>query len=232
MPYCRNCGAELPEGKKFCSERGEPTGNAPARAAVPTPEIPVRQAVPVEYPTQKPKRKRRPIYKRWWFWVLVVVIAVSLWNRVGGRSDRTSSSGRSEPVVTTTPSSTPKPTAKATEKPEATEAPEEEESETSSAPEPTEAPLAQSDIRPEFQEFMDSYEDFMDEYVAFMEKYSKADPASATLMLYDYSQLMARYTEFGEKLDALDESEYTTAEWAYYLEVTTRVNQKLFGALG
>ena len=232
MPYCRNCGAELPEGKKFCSECGEPTGNAPARAAVPAPEIPVRQAVPVEYPTQKPKRKRRPIYKRWWFWVLVVVIAVSLWNRVGGRSDRTSSSGRSEPLVTTTPSSTPKPTAKPTEKPEDVQDKEEETTEPEAAPDTTEAPLSQSDIRPEFKEFMDSYEDFMDEYVAFMEKYSKADPSSAALMLYDYSRLMERYAEFGEKLDALDESEYTTAEWAYYLEVTNRVNQKLLRSLG
>ena len=79
---------------------------------------------------------------------------------------------------------------------------------------------------------MDSYEAYMDEYIEFMEKYEKADPASAALMLSDYYQLMKQYKEFAEKLDAMDESEYTNAEWAYYLEVTNRVNQKLLKAAG
>ena len=72
----------------------------------------------------------------------------------------------------------------------------------------------------------------MDEYIEFMQKYEKADSSSAALMLYDYYQLMERYSEFTEKLDAMDESDYTNAEWAYYLEVTNRVNQKLLRALG
>ena len=79
---------------------------------------------------------------------------------------------------------------------------------------------------------MDAYEDFMDEYIAFMEKYAEADPASAALMLYDYTKLMERYAEFAEKLGAMDESDYTSAEWAYYLEVTNRVNEKLLRSLG
>ena len=232
MAYCRNCGAELIEGKRYCPECGEPTGEAPVRASIPSPEIPMRQPIPLEYPTQKPKRKRKSLFKRWWFWALVIVIAVSLWNRTGGRASRTGSTSRSAPVTTTTPRSTPRPTVRPTETPEA----EEDEPEASPAPEatpePTEAPLSQSDIRPEFREFMDSYEDFMDEYIEFMEKYEKADSSSAALMLYDYYRLMERYTEFGEKLDAMDESDYTSAEWAYYLEVTNRVNQKLLRALG
>lgn len=236
MAYCSNCGAELPEGKRFCAECGEPTGEAPVRAAAPAPrpEYPVRQTVQVEYPPEKPKRKRKPIFRRWWFWVLVMVIAVSLWNRTGERTSRTSSSTRSESVVTTTPRSTPRPTAKPTENPDAAE--DETEPETTlvpeATPEATEAPLSQSDIRPEFKEYMDSYEAFMDEYIEFMQKYEKADSSSAALMLYDYYRLMERYSEFTEKLDAMDESDYTNAEWAYYLEVTNRVNQKLLRALG
>ena len=70
-------------------------------------------------------------------------------------------------------------------------------------------------------------------YAAFvMEKYEKADTGSAALMLVDYARLMGRYTDFAEKLDAMDESDYTKAEWAYYIEVTNRVNQKLLKALG
>ncbi len=230
MAYCRNCGVELPEGKRFCAECGEPTGDAPVREAAPAPmpEYQVRQTVQMEYPPEKPKRKRKPIFRRWWFWVLVVVIVASLWNRAGGRTSRTSSSGRSEPVVTTTPRSTPRPTAKPTGNPDTAR----DEAEPEATSEPTEAPLSQSDIRPEFKEYMDSYEAFMDEYIAFMQKFEKADSNSAALMLYDYYQLMERELEFSEKLDAMDESDYTAAEWAYYLEVTNRVNQKLLKALG
>jgi predicted nucleic acid-binding Zn ribbon protein len=234
MAYCRNCGAALVEGKKFCSECGEPTGEAPARASIPAPEIPVRQPIPIEYPAEKPKRKRKSLFRRWWFWVLVIVVAVSLWNRSGGRTNRTSSTGRSEPVTTTAPRSTPRPTVSPTEMPDEAddEAEPEASSEPETTPEPTEAPLSQSDIRPEFREYMDAYEEFMDEYIEFMERYSDADPSSAALMLYDYYRLMERYEDFAEALDAMDESDYTHAEWAYYLEVTNRVNQKLLRSLG
>ena len=228
MSYCRNCGAELVEGKRFCPECGEPTGESPVRAAAPTPSP--------EYPAQKPKRKRKSLFKRWWFWVLMVIVAVSIWNRSGGRSDKTSNR-RTEPVVTTAPRSPTRPTVKPTENPvtdevEEKESEPEESAEPEATPEPTEEALSQSDIRLEFKEYMDSYEEFMDEYIEFMEKYEKADTGSAALMLVDYTRLMGRYTDFTEKLDAMDESDYTKAEWAYYLEVTNRVNQKLLKALG
>lgn len=239
MAFCRNCGAALPEGKKFCSECGEPTGEVPARAAsVPAPEYPLRQTIPVESPVEKPKRRRKSLFRRWWFWVLVIVIAVSLWNR-GGKSTQSISARPAEPAATSAPRSTPRPTVRPSEppeKPETQEAAEESAPAAAAAPEetsePTEEPLSPSDIRPEFKEFMDAYEDFMDEYIAFMEKYAEADPASAALMLYDYTKLMERYAEFAEKLGAMDESDYTSAEWAYYLEVTNRVNEKLLRSLG
>lgn len=43
----------------------------------------------------------------------------------------------------------------------------------------------------------------------------------------DYYRILASYAEYTEKLDALDESEFTSAELAYYLEVTNRVSRKL-----
>lgn len=229
MSYCRNCGAELVEGKRFCPECGEPTGEGPVRAAAPMPSP--------EYPAQKPKRKRKSLFKRWWFWVLVVIVAASIWNRSGGHGDKASNSRRTEPVVSTAPRSTPRPTVKPTESPmtdetEEKESEPEESAEPEATPEPTEEALSQSDIRPEFKEYMDSYEEFIDEYIEFMEKYEKADSTSAALMLADYARLMERYTDFTEKLDAMDENDYTKAEWAYYLEVTNRVNQKLLKAVG
>ncbi len=72
----------------------------------------------------------------------------------------------------------------------------------------------------------------MDEYVAFMQKYMSADPTSMVSMMGDYYSILARYTEFAEKIDAFDESELTNAELAYYLEVTNRVSQKLLSIAG
>ena len=132
MPFCRNCGAELAEGKRFCPECGEPTGESPVQAAAPTPSP--------GYPVQKPKRKRKPIFKRWWFWVLVVIVAASLWTRSGGRANKTNSR-RTEPVVTTAPRSTPRPTVKPTESPVTDEVVEKEsEPEESADPEARRSP--------------------------------------------------------------------------------------------
>ena len=91
---------------------------------------------------------------------------------------------------------------------------------------------AGNEIRPEVKEFLDAYEACMDEYVDFMQKYMNADPSSMVPMMGDYYSILARYTEFAEKIDAFDESELTNAELAYYLEVTNRVSQKLLSVAG
>ncbi|MBR1457508.1 MAG: hypothetical protein IJ594_10180 [Oscillospiraceae bacterium] len=72
----------------------------------------------------------------------------------------------------------------------------------------------------------------MDEYVDFMRSYASADPTSMVSMMGSYYSILARYTEFSEKIDAFDESDLTNAELAYYLEVTNRVSQKLLGVAG
>ncbi len=89
----------------------------------------------------------------------------------------------------------------------------------------TASDVSDSDIRPEFKEAMDSYEAFFDEYVEFMQKYQESD--DATSMLTDYANYMSQYAETMEKLGELEDENMTTAEAAYYLEVTTRINQKI-----
>ena len=86
--------------------------------------------------------------------------------------------------------------------------------------------------RPELKAFLDSYEAFMDEYAAFMQKYQSTDASGSIAMMGEYYSILARYAEFAEKVEALDEGEMTDAELAYYLEVMSRVSQKLLTAAG
>lgn len=70
--YCKNCGKQLEDGVKFCSDCGTPTGN-PVMKATPA-------ASPVQEPTaqparrEAPKKKKKSIFKRWWFWAIVIAV--------------------------------------------------------------------------------------------------------------------------------------------------------------
>lgn len=98
-----------------------------------------------------------------------------------------------------------------------------ESEETSSSEETSQ--VSDSEIRPEFKEALDSYEAFFDEYIEFMKKYSESD--DTTSMLADYTSYMSQYADTMSKLSALEGEDMTTAEAAYYLEVTVRINEKL-----
>ncbi len=214
MAYCRQCGAPLQEGTKFCSECGAPADSAPVRMA----------ESQIEYPAEKPKKKRKSIFKRWLFWVLAVIVIAGLAGRSGAKTQTKPTARQTAPAVTSAPQATARPTAAPTAEPTAkpTEEP---------TPEPQTA-AAENEIRPEVKEFLDAYEACMDEYVDFMQKYMNADPTSMMSMMGDYYSILARYNEFAEKIDAFDESELTNAELAYYLEVTNRVSQKLLSVAG
>lgn len=96
-----------------------------------------------------------------------------------------------------------------------------------SAPEPaSEEPAADAGgVSPDVKEALDSYEAVMDEYVAFMQKYK--DSGYSASMLGDYTSMLQKYTEFSQKIDAMDTDNMSTADYQYYIEVTSRVSQKL-----
>ena len=77
--YCNQCGTQF-EGK-FCPNCGAPaTVESPVENATPTmAESPVVNAAPAT-PVAEIK-KRKPIYKKWWFWVIIAIIAIGI---IGG----------------------------------------------------------------------------------------------------------------------------------------------------
>lgn len=87
---------------------------------------------------------------------------------------------------------------------------------------------ADSGIRPEFKETMDSYELFFDSYIALMQRYQ--DNPSDLSILTEYTAYMQQYTDVMEKLDAIGEEDLTDAELLYYSEVMSRISQKLLAA--
>lgn len=85
-------------------------------------------------------------------------------------------------------------------------------------------------MRPEFKAALDSYEAFFDEYCEFMKKYA-ANPNDLEL-ISEYSNYMSLYADTMSKMSALDDGNMNDAETRYYIEVTTRVSQKLLEASG
>ena len=71
------------------------------------------------------------------------------------------------------------------------------------------------------------YEEFFDEYCEFMTKYAEADSTSQISMLGDYTELLTKYTETMEEMDNMDTDSLNDAELKYYIEVTTRIQEKL-----
>lgn len=128
----------------------------------------------------------------------------------------------------TLPPSTEKPAAPEIQPPdveiESTEAP--------TAPE-TQAPEQKEDatgMRPEFKEAMDKYEAFYEEYCNVLQKYSE-NPMDMTL-LTEYSNLMAKAVEVDEAFEKWGDEDLTNEELKYYLEVNTRVMQKMLDVAG
>jgi hypothetical protein len=95
----------------------------------------------------------------------------------------------------------------------------------SSASNSTSKSSSTAGVTPELKEFLDSYEAYMDEYVAFMEKYKNADDPIS--MMSDYMAMLQEYIRLTQALDEYDTKQMSDADLAYYLEVTTRVTQKL-----
>lgn len=104
----------------------------------------------------------------------------------------------------------------------ATEAPKQEEVVTTT----TDNGMDSDDMDTDFKEAMDSYEKFMDGYIAFMKKYKESNGTDLSI-LTDYAKWMSDYAEVCEEFASWESQDLSAAELSYYLEVQTRVTQKL-----
>ncbi len=112
------------------------------------------------------------------------------------------------------------------EEPEATETVEMESEEAEPADAPEEASDADSGVlSPEFKRTMDEYEAWFDHYCEVMKKYQ--DNPSDLELMSEVTDLLSEETTMLEQMEDMDQSEMNSAELAYYIEVTARIEKKL-----
>ena len=80
-------------------------------------------------------------------------------------------------------------------------------------------------LSPEFKKTMDDYEAWFDHYCEVMKKYE--EDSSNLELLSEMTDLLSEVTTMLEQMENMDQSEMNTAELAYYLEVTARIEKKL-----
>lgn len=94
--FCKNCGKEIEPGAKFCKECGTPI-EAPAQP----------QAGPEIISEVKPKKAKKPFYKRWWFWVIVAILVLGSCGKTSTKTSKNAEpTANSAPTVATEPSET------------------------------------------------------------------------------------------------------------------------------
>lgn len=86
-----------------------------------------------------------------------------------------------------------------------------------------------TELRKEFKDAMDSYESAMDEYIAFMTKYNASKGANPELITA-YGEYMKKYIDATDAFKKWDGKEMNKEEAKYYVDVQTRVTQKLMNA--
>lgn len=79
-------------------------------------------------------------------------------------------------------------------------------------------------VTPEFKETMDAYEAFMDEYYNFMDNYETSTDLD---YLNQYTALLQKEQEWIQKINDMDVSKMSPADYAYYLLITSRITGKL-----
>ena len=89
-------------------------------------------------------------------------------------------------------------------------------------PETDGAASASSDYRA----MVDEWEAFMNKYCDFMETYN-GDSGNVVSMALDYADMMSQYSDWAEKMDAVDDSALSADDVQYYIDAQARINKRL-----
>ncbi len=86
---CPRCGAAAAENASICPNCGLPLSAGPVQPPV-QPPVPPQMQPPVPpqvqpgFPQQQPKK---PVYKKWWFWVIIAVVGIVILASVSGNGN-------------------------------------------------------------------------------------------------------------------------------------------------
>lgn len=79
--FCHSCGASLLDGAKFCNDCGQAL---PQGLPAEQPELAIQEPVapmeiiqpqePIVSPVAPAVKKKNPLYKRWWVWLIAVLV--------------------------------------------------------------------------------------------------------------------------------------------------------------
>lgn len=169
-------------------------------------------------------KNKKPFYKKAWFIIFAIIVVIGVIGSIGGNND-----GNKENEVDNTENAPVEETGSHDNEnvkdsvQEST--PQEEQSSEEATSSADDSQGLVDGMRPEFKEAMDSYEAFYDEYCDFMKKY--AENPSDLKLIAEYANMVSKLDEMNKKFAAWDEEEMNDTELKYYLEVNTRVTQKL-----
>ena len=79
-------------------------------------------------------------------------------------------------------------------------------------------------VSAEFKNTMDEYEAFFDDYVEFIQMYEESNDIA---MMGKYAEMMNQYVVSMQALENMDTEAMTKEEQAYYIEVMSRISQKM-----
>lgn len=210
MAFCQNCETELPEGAAFCPRCGAAVPGQVEERQIVSEKV---QEVPYTFEDSKRtgKKKGRGRVGKIVLMIVLVFVVILMIGAFGNKSSKNRKALEAAKMETMSDNAA-----------DDAEEQETEEKETSSEEQETSA-----GVDPDLKETLDAYEKMMNEYCDFMEKYENADSSDVISMMGDYSKMLSEYADAMDKLNELDTSKMSTADYKYYLDVTTRVSKRL-----
>lgn len=226
--FCKNCGKEISDDTKFCPNCGAAVdGNDDVRWSgagnIPDEGKNKTYGTDMQGKGQGKKKSKKGL-------IIAAVVILALCLLVGISNMKKDGTSDTSDDYTEEETLSEKTESEEEEKNNTSDVEEdnEEEEPESQEPESSETAKDNDGVDPELKAFLDSYEAYMDEYIEFMKKY-QSDPNNMVSMLKEYSEMMVKYADFAEKVDAYDTDKMSPADAKYYIEVTSRVTQKMMG---